>query len=1273
MVMPGVLQFLRRRAPLRRYHSSLRERMAAYPLFQMLPPLIHLPLFSIDGCQFDAAAPFRSSPAVALCGPVGSGRSLALAQIAWHWARKEQSTPVLPLPLAQVDNPALAPRTVVATLLSTTGLPLPLESHMGAASRQPWVLLVDEWETLPPARRADWRAFLLSLPSLWPGAQVVLSLPNTGETWGNVQVWNLASPDQERRELWLSRLLPNHDPTPLQEALQAGAPLDTLGQRLRDLVLLALSYPHDGVPDTRAQLYQRARVLLRNANPNQHQHGSNGHHPTEQHLDTVSTLSPLRHYDMARDIAGANDPTMLSHLEPTDRAEVGLLLAGLLPDPQPVLRQLWQAETASDLFSLVVCFRERPAHIPAWGVEVLEVVAAQTMHGPGQHMLALLAPVLPDLFKAASDALEEKRLCLLLARVAPLLDTPALLALLDDGALRAALRWTVVDVLLQQVAEVARLLRQASPPPDELSCAARGYMLALGSSADRRYLAEHTDMRVWVAALYGERVSNERRLQVAQTLLYDPATPDSLRQAAMTLLPDANDETTLALLKRVGVDHDPTIRQTALEALHARAPHQSLDLLSSIMLRAESSWEAQRDALEQVASCHTRAANALLVRGALGTVLPLAGRGRALVLLAQHTPAAAALLLRLVPMETLPPLLRAVALRLLAQGGTTSALPALCRVAVERTAPALVRQAAVGALGYLGQHAAVQAAVLEGLQAAFASAGIDTALKVAVLRAVGTIATPKAIPLLRAILERETFERVRIAWCTLAPALETAPSDTWQAVAMPEEARLVLLDACSAGGIEAENPTSFKEFIEQAVSQVRLAAVDALVRVGQSAAPEAPAQLRPALQGMLFALLQDAPPYEMRPILAAIAQLSSTNGSNELRALLGNQMLDPMIRWLAVERLGAHPASEPVLIRALHDQTLDPFIKGHIALMLGQHQTSQAMLALRTLAGQTDAPAHMRTQAILALSPIADPIATETLLAVVMDSSALPALRGTAARALPPDLATETRRWFRDVLHREQEPPDLVIGVLAALGRARDQEALVHILRYAQSEQSAVALAALEAIASIGDSSVAPTLVRISQSTVFAEPVRLHAVIALLRLCGAEYLPFLRRFLDSAVLPLQLQALDCLLSLWPDDSHTMVLVANQDAPLVLRLRALEEVGPDSVGDHLPTLCSLLLNQAEAPSLRRSIAVLLGRTGRAEAVEALTACLYQPDTPIPLQRRCGESLALLARAGGPGAALAHYTLGVLAEDMALSAAVRLWAGEALCHLLVAHVP
>lgn len=1269
MVIPGVLQFFRRSGPLQHYHSTLREHIEGHPLLQMLPSLINLPLFSTDGYPFEAADTFTYSPMVALSGAVGSGRSLALAQVAWHFAQKEQSTPVLTLPLAHVDIPAIAPRAVVSTMLDQTGLPMPIENNSSSSSQQPWILLIDGWETLPPPRRDVWRAFLLALPKYWPGAQVVITLPNMRGQWGGFQIWSLAGPDQHRRKAWLSHLLPNHDVTPLLKNLRPGGTLDMLGQRLRDLLLLALTYPNDGLPTTRDHLYQRAHTLLHSTGNFSQNHGHNRMQPDPQNLIALSHVSPLRHYDIARGIAHSNNIDQLDNLEDIDRAEVGLLLSGLLTDVQPLFRRLWDMETEASLLSLIMCFREHPAHIPDWGIEVLEVVAAQTTQKTHQRMLVLLAPVLPTLFKTASDAIDTKRLCRLLARVAPVLPTPALLALLDDGDILAVLRWIVVDVLLQQVSELGPIIFQAPPPPDDLSRAARGYMLVLGNSTDRQLLANDVGMADWITALQNETVPHRRRLHVAHTLLNDLDTTDPLRAAAFKLLTHASDEDTMALLKRMGANSDHTLRHMALDTLQSRAPQQSLDLLGSILLSAESSWEAQHDALKQIAMVNTKESYALLVRAGLGTLLSLELRGQALVLLAHHSAAASNLLLRLSAMETLPPVIRATTVHLLALRGETRAIPLLCRVAAA-LAPTLVRQAAVAALGLLGKEPAVQPTVLAGLQAAFAAAGVDPALKIAILQALGTIATPRAIPLLRNILEGETFERVHTTWLTLAPTLEETPVTEWQTVTMPNEAQQVLLDMLSEGSTDAENPTSFQELVEQSVSRVRLAAIDALVQTGLAAPPNAPAQLRPALQALLFTLFKEIPAHEARPILAGIAQLSTDGGRSELHALLNNQTLSPLVRWLAIENLGSNPNNEAVLVRTLQDDTLDSFIKGHVALVLGQHHTSRAVLALRNVAGQVGAPEHLRTQAVLALSPIADPIAAETLLSVVMDTSASATLRGTAARALPTDMPTETRRWLREVLRREHEPPDLITGVLMALGQARDQESLVHMLRYAQSEQSAVALAALEAIAQIGDSSVAPTLVHISQSTVFDEPIRLQAVIALLRLCGAEYLPFLRRFLDSPVLPLQLQALDCLLSLWPDEAHTLVLVANQAAPLVLRLRALEELTPAET--HLPTLCDLLLNRDEAPALRLGIASLVGRTGHPEAVATLAQCLGQPDLPITLQRRCVAALATLAQheTTETCVALAHHTLGLLAEDMALPDAARSWSSEALYHLLVA---
>jgi len=265
-------------------------------------------------------------------------------------------------------------------------------------------------------------------------------------------------------------------------------------------------------------------------------------------------------------------------------------------------------------------------------------------------------------------------------------------------------------------------------------------------------------------------------------------------------------------------------------------------------------------------------------------------------------------------------------------------------------------------------------------------------------------------------------------------------------------------------------------------------------------------------------------------------------------------------------------------------------------------------------------------------------------------------LRGLAAEHLPHELSEQSRRQLRDMLRRERVPAPIVVGALRALRRARDREALPLMLRYAQDEAIDVAQAAIGGLTTLGDASVTPDLVRITQSPNADRAVRLEAAGALLRLGGTEFRPLLQTYLDQGALPLRLQALEYLIATGDSSAELLALLADRDQPLLLRLRAVECLGEDPRAH--PALLDILRDGDDDAHLRCLATEALGRTRYAPALEVLIGLAERADTPASVRLRCINGIGTI---GGTEAWLA---LSRMAENNARMPVVRYWATLAL---------
>jgi HEAT repeat protein len=215
------------------------------------------------------------------------------------------------------------------------------------------------------------------------------------------------------------------------------------------------------------------------------------------------------------------------------------------------------------------------------------------------------------------------------------------------------------------------------------------------------------------------------------------------------------------------------------------------------------------------------------------------------------------------------------------------------------------------------------------------------------------------------------------------------------------------------------------------------------------------------------------------------------------------------------------------------------------------------------------------------------------------------------------------------------------------------------MLRYAQEEVVDVAQAAIGGLVALGDASMTPDLVRITQNPNADRAVRLEAAGALVQLGGAEFRQLLQGYLEQGALPLRLQALEHLIAAGNASDELIAILADRNNwPLLLRLRAAERLADEPGSKRLPTLLAILRDGEDDPQLRCLAAETIGQARYAPALLALAELAERADTPASVRLRCINALAAI---GGVEVWLA---LSGLAENMTRMPVVRHWAALAL---------
>lgn len=1230
MLTPNSLAFFQGGRTIRRVRSALQGQIQGEPAVRLLPGLLHIPVAPAP--IPDPVAILAHRGGIALCGPPASGRSLALLQIQARWVATGTASPVITLSLARADAPNLSPRAIVAGAFHRAGLPA---NYIEGC--RPLILLLDGWEDLPSDRRALWRSYVVAA-AIWPIARVVISLP-PGEVWFGLTCINLVPPDDATLATWFAQLLPGHDPGLILATLQC-EPLASLRTTVGDLLLLALIYPIIGLPRSRAQLYEQAYALARPVLDNDDAEISVGQ-------------AALRHYRLARNLADSADLATLAVIPAHEIAAVIPLAAGLLDDPRPVLDLLWADDDPSPLAlrGLASCLRERPTVAVDNHLRVVELLIAQGNH---KHN-TVIAPGMPDMFAAASHnnpawamrALGE------LAKSWPGYPMVGLLLhLIDHPDATTDLRWAAAD-LLASASDVPASIADVPTFADDIALAARAYVIALAAPALRQRLLD-PDLRPGMAALIAGASGDRRWPAAAAALITDAQAPSELRTMALAGVAALSNGD--SLLRHSLASRSAVLRHAALAILLSYSVNDSLRLLGVALADADGDEDVISDLLMAVAQHPQREATGVITRYALAVQGGPTLRITALRLLSTR-PGCALLLQRFLTAGGVPALLRAATARLLGTAREGTAVPILRHILLSEHAP-IVRRAAADGLASLAHIPDSHEAAVAALVAALAQPDTDATLTVRIAAALGAAGVTQAIPALTTLLDPGRPRALRATWLAAAPELERTPAGKWTSLALEPSTRTLLLDTLASGATAADQPNSLDELSNRQAEQTAIAAAEALASIAEQhphVATDLSARIRQAI-------LDTPGPHAPEGLLRALARAAGTHVPDELAAILKAPSGTPTLRWAAIDHLGHTPHAATWLLERLQSGDDDIFTRGKLADILGELGEISATPTLRAITTDSAGDLHLRLCAIGALGRIGTREATTALLLIIKDGTAPPPLRAAAIDALPHPLAEDAHQTLHHLVRAEGTAQPIATAIGQSLARANEHEILPLLLRVAQSEHPQESIAAISAIADLGDQSAAPLLVRISQSAVAAPSVRLAAIDALLRMDGPAHLPMLHGYLESHLPPLRIMAHQILAQIDPNDSRLTEPATDISAPLALRLSALERLIV-AQSPPLDALSGILNHPGEPQQLRLGVAAALGRVGQAATARAIHTALGAGGQPL-LRRRCIVALGELAAASGETGSTARSIITTLAQDNNSPAEECHWAAEIL---------
>ncbi|ABU58370.1 HEAT repeat domain-containing protein [Roseiflexus castenholzii] len=929
--------------------------------------------------------------------------------------------------------------------------------------------------------------------------------------------------------------------------------------------------------------------------------------PAPAHEDTLAV--------MVRDIVRTNRLALLDDLSAADRTTVAVRLAVRADDPRALIRFLWRraAVTPEYLLTLVACLKAIDDASAFWVIRTTTALAeGRAGDRTASSVLQALLDCLPMLDAALDQIVQRQRSPLRLLRrlfeaLTPELALPRLMRLAFDEATPTALAWAAADRLAECLSGTATIL---DPPTTPAAHARWLYVDALMGAAGIQ-----TQDAAALPSFAATTAGAARCERLGCALLANTNLSPAIRLAAVDLLLQ---QATPPWTVIVGAcaDEQETVRRGALARIGSSSAREAMAMLVRLALRSDMPIDVRLMAVIRLSAETQWDVAPVLQRCARDASLPLAGRLRAAAALGRRS----ANLPRLLALMRDPQAhleVRAAAARAAA---FPSAAPYLVRLALDPATPAPVVTALWNALATPACRA-----TLPGMRSALVrlldAARADVALTLALIRVAGAVGGDEAIAALTSLAGSGAITRLRSA---VPPDLLDLPVEAClEYPLLPPPMRTRLLTALATAPTPAEQPTTLAQFLAREADLVRCAAIEALTLSNNARARAA----------ILIALRHAPSP----GVATALAEALDLLGSlQDMLQVVVDPELDATLRWHVADRL-AQRVDGPTLIReAWVRSDLDAFGRELIIDALVRHDAKASAPFFMRLANDPGESLIFRERALMALDGVTDASLEDPLVRLVNDVDLDPGLRGRAAASLPAPLSPAICSTLRD-LARTDAPAPLLIGVLQALGRARDAAALPILVRYSLDHRAAIAQTAVEALAANGDNSISPLLVRVALSPQANAAVKLVALESLVRLGEPDAGRLLRPYLRNYPIIFQMRAFRLLANAGQVSNEAERLVRDRLCPTPLRLCALEYLPCSASAGAL--LAALLRDAGENPVVRAAAAA---RLPARDYGAALTEAALDTTTPIIVRTAC------LAGLGASGDADALLALSALAE-------------------------
>jgi len=1193
--------FLPRRLP-REVRIAIEQWLEAEPLSRLLPAAFELPLLP----ELNLTHILADARHLAIVGPPASGRSLALAQIARQWLNSQMTVPLVRLLLSDIDIPSLTPRAIVVRALARRNLaPNPLEHNL------PCLLIIDDWEELPLARRAIWQRFLVNLSERWPKARVVIALPS-GELWPGFTHRAIAPLSDEQLATWIQILFPHSDPQTLFPLFERD-PLVMLRERPAELIMLALTQPLSGWPVSRAALYERmaafATPILATTNDQAGWRiGASARHVYQQAVE-LAAQSRL-------------EPKTIRSAGAQWRAFCLPLAFGVTLDPQPLITALAASELPNGerLLLLARALRERPRLDPALSRPLLEEMCQY-----GGEALNMLVPALPIILTDIGRT-QSGQVTLLLERIvvqlAPKASHKLLMTFLDATDAPPPLRWHAIDLLCQQ---------QMTPPPlpeyTDLIGQAGRCLLAVSSGNAYSWLTNPA-LQLGLRLLLSGAAGTERQRTIAHYLLQHTELPAPIRALAPAALSTTD-------LERAAADPAAEVRRAA-RAVWLRTGQ--VGHVARFIMQTHQPWVARDEALADLTL--DKDGQSFLIGFALSNRLSLDVRLRAIRFL-HRLDSGQMLLKRLLDTESELTIVRAAAAYQFVH--YPQAVPFL-QSYVSYQHPPLLRRAVVQTLAQIAaQNHAAAAAARKILHDLAYQPDIDSELTITIITALGQYGGAEAITTLGYLLAPIYGVHVLQEWIKTLPAL-IGPAERWLSAAT-ESTRAILADLIVHSDTVANRSCCILDrpsvLVAHHVLRVSSAAVRAVTQIGQLHP-----HLYPATKALLEIVLYDAS--APRPLTDLLAVFTTP----ELARLAREAVHDHPLRMIALRAIADRPDGAQTLIQLAEatdrdlacnalDQIRPPF----------SAEVRDALLRLANSSSET----VIRLTALQALGRSSDPTVTPTLMTIVDNEHEAVDIRIAALHAAT---AIPVTRLI-DIITTHPEP--LRSAALYALKRS-DRPAPANLLhRMAFDADRTCALAAVDALAG-----QIPTTTSILLRIVRSHPdlsIRLAAAAALRDTATEDVLPV---FIEGLLAPypaLQTQAFTLLATIDPHHPALRQVLADPNTPEVLKSLAVQHLSTHTPSD--PLIRAVAIHPEHSEQLRCLAIRALAQQADEATIKDLAQLATEAETQ-PLSIRYAAVMAIVSNctAGNTAArnALANLATSSIPE-------IDLWAGSALLTCLI----